>query len=278
MKFVFKAAIVAVAVFGIGGNAHAAIAKGSNASGASGELFFVIGDFETQVAAVVDLGVTVFDFFNDGVNPGIALGTTLFTGDANVQAVINQASSLNNVRWSVAGFDEVNFSVNPLDSSDWIGMFASTSDQNAFLAGGVAGTQSKANFAIQAIDADNGEGANPDTAANLSSLHDPAAGAGFTYADWFPDIDGAFDGKTLALLLSDDDFVQMYQISIDADGLPFTPDPGTEVFSGAGFRFDENTASLEFGPAPAVIPLPAAAWMFVPAIAGLFAAGRRRAA
>lgn len=198
-------------------------------------------------AAVVDLAITVADLFNDGITPGL-IPSVLFSGDSNVKAVRDGASSSSRIRWSVAGFDEVNFSVNPFDGSDWVGTFASATNQQAYLSGEIAGLQAKVNYALQSVDAENGDvGVARDTALNLSSLHDPATLSAFSAPEWFPNIDGGLgNGTTVNLTLNDTGFVRMHQIATDADNLPFTRNDVPVLFgdvANTGFHFRPRFAN-----------------------------------
>ena len=219
---------------------------GGNGSG-SVVLTVLNVDGSNQTSMSIDLGLTVSDFLNNSV----AANTDLLSGAEETSLVNFLGASNGAISWDVVGI------VNNGSSFD-IGFLTTTNGAP----GSFNDNDISSNFATMAswMDATGGN-----ASGNVSTFADatlPGGGADSNHnISFVPQIGGLGD-----------------ELSFDAFLRGFGPGGDGSAFNALANTFTLSTdgTALTYNASAAVIPLPAAAWVFISAVIGLAGVARRR--
>ena len=283
-------ALIASLFIGAGASAQAAETAGSGDS----SLIFSVFDSVLNVGVYVDTGlnfsdiVTDLTFVPDTVNPDQTATFASFNQSFDIDALLSAASldsiatvfgssNPDDVEWNLVAGDATQLAAPAGTSfgpptSPQVGLSLLTTMETSF-GGNSLGLENSIQNLDDLINANNPDditvvnGANPQNPAFTGNYSDNFGQPGLT------DNAGAF-GDTLDLVLLTSDAVFLG----NNGGIDFfTGNNGIDPLmfdSGFTATFDGSTLSLAAG--TAVIPVPAAVWLFGSAIAGLIGFSRRR--
>ncbi|MDO8846017.1 PEP-CTERM sorting domain-containing protein [Methylicorpusculum sp.] len=233
------------------------------------ELFLSVYNAEGQISYALDLGIRTKDFdptkplsFNISSNAFLSFMAGTSAGQSLVYSIVG-----------------ANNFFSDLPDLDYLGLFVTSKGQPALQDfNGFNNSVAKVSQHIDQLNSRSGQltGTNQQTgnkAVNLDSFSTPGTAAYYP-VNWGSNLGNSF-GSSVAV--SAGEAAEFWWLS-----QPFDEELGDHVPTATllgywNFTVAGNTANLEFSSAPAVVPVPAAVWLFGTGLMGLLAAKRRKA-
>lgn len=257
--------LVAAMTVAVAGNAAAAIAPGSSGNG---ELFLSVYDTVALTSYTRDLGIDMNTFLTNGSTAGYSLN---YAADATLASAFTGFSTNANLLWNVAALDSTGGTI--------VGGQRYLSTTNASLAtikttsnSKLTGGFSLVNDYVNAVN-----GVDVDSTTNNSSVHASVDGYSYFGNGFMNNWRGKASFNSTAAVGQ----------SLGFFALQASSTSGLSGISATQFASADGNATWALGtngtlsynvPAPAAVPVPAAAWLFGSGLIGLVGVSRRKPA